>query len=334
MKKTLIIAIVAVLAIAVAILLIKKGDTRKPAVGNSVETLADEINASRKHDTALLLVTFGSSWEAPQETFRKIKESFADSFPDTDVYFSFTSGVCIRRCAEKGWIYHSPSTYIQAIGLAGYKTVCIQSLHIIPGEEYLKIQKIAEDFHKDPEHPEFADVKIYTAGPLLASQSDVEEVASFLHRQHGKDIMSGKTVTFMGHGNTKTQHYVEANSRYTMLEKELQKFSPYYFVATVDMENNLVTDMIERIRNSGKVSGEVICHPLVSIVGDHANNDMTGGKAENNPEEGSWRYELCKAGYYCPLENCGTKGLADYPEIVEIWINQMKKAMASAPLYD
>ena len=69
-----------------------------------------------------------------------------------------------------------------------------------------------------------------------------------------------------------------------MLEEELQKtYSSNYFVATVDMEDNYVDNMISRMQAAGKASGDVICHPLMSIAGDHANNDMKGGVSENDP---------------------------------------------------
>ena len=84
------------------------------------------------------------------------------------------------------------------------------------------------------------------------------------------------------------------------------------------MEDNYVDNMISRMQAAGKASGDVICHPLMSIAGDHANNDMKGGVSENDPEEGSWRYQLNKTGYTCPLSNCDIKGLADYSEIVNV----------------
>ena len=42
----------------------------------------------KKHDTALLLVTFGSTYDVPQQTFEKQKEFFQKQFPNTDLYLS------------------------------------------------------------------------------------------------------------------------------------------------------------------------------------------------------------------------------------------------------
>ncbi len=299
-----------------------------------MDAVSAEVKANKKHDTALLLVTFGSTWDAPQETFKSMKKQFADKFNNMDVYFSFTSEICMTRCAAKGWNYYAPSFYLEAIGLAEYKTVCVQSLHVIPGEEFLRVQSVVKDFHNSGDHPEFEDVKVYLAGPLLESEEDVETVATILNNTYKDKVAAGKLVTFMGHGNPEGWNYGNGNSRYTMLENELQKLNKNYFVATVDMEDNFVDNMIARMQTAGKTSGDVICHPLMSIAGDHANNDMKGGTSETAPEEGSWRYELAKAGYTCPLANCDIKGLGDYTDIVKVWISHMETALKNDPMYD
>ena len=40
-----------------------------------------------------------------------------------------------------------------------------------------------------------------------------------------------------------------------------------------------------------------------------------------------------KAGFKCTLDGCTMNGLADYPAIVNVWVNHMKKALAGEPLY-
>ena len=259
MKRS-IIGFLSVLAITAATLwgCTKDNGGDKSNYEKKMEAVTEEIKATKKHDKALLLVTFGSTWDAPQETFKGMKEQFAERFPDMDVYFSFTSEICMTRCAAKGWNYYAPSFYLNAIGLAGYKTVAVQSLHVIPGEEFLRVQNCVKDFHNSGEHPEFADVTVYLGGPLLYEESDVKEVAQFMNKVYSKDVEAGKIVTFMGHGNPESMNYGNGNSRYTMLEAEMQKLNANYYVATVDMENNFVDDMIGRMNANGLKSGDVI----------------------------------------------------------------------------
>lgn len=77
----------------------------------------------------------------------------------------------------------------------------------------------------------------------------------------------------------------------------------------------------------------MLLHPLMSIAGDHANNDLKGGVDPQNPEEESWRDEMNKAGFKCTLDGCTMNGLADYPAIVNVWVDHMTKALADEPLY-
>ena len=66
---------------------------------SAVQSVVNETKASSKHTTAMLLVTFGSTWQAPHDTYKGVQEQFAKAFPDADVYLAFTSSICISRCA-------------------------------------------------------------------------------------------------------------------------------------------------------------------------------------------------------------------------------------------
>lgn len=298
-----------------------------------LQAVTKEVKAKKTTDKALLLVSFGSTWDKPQQTFKKIQARFKEQFPDRDLYFAFTSEICMTRCAQKGWNYYAPKFYLEALGVAGYKDIAVQSLHIVPGEEFLRIQNCIKDFRNDGDHPEFAKTTVYLAGPLLETEEDCKTVAAELHKIYGKEVAAGKLVSFMGHGNPENMNYGRGNSRYPKIEEELQKLSPNYFVATVDMEGNLVENLIARAKKAGKTKGTMLLHPLMSIAGDHANNDLKGGVDPQNPEEGSWRYEMNKAGFKCTLDGCTMNGLADYPAIVNVWVSHMKKALAGEPLY-
>ena len=70
-------------------------DSAQSKHDKKMEAVSAEVKANKKHDIALLLVTFGSTWDAPQETFKGMKEQFAKKFSNMDVYFSFTSEICM-----------------------------------------------------------------------------------------------------------------------------------------------------------------------------------------------------------------------------------------------
>lgn len=143
---------------------IHPGGDSEPAV------IAAEIKAVKRHDKALLLVTFGSSWDAPHRTYRRMKEQFAQAFPDMDVYLSFTSGICRKRCAANGkGAFHGPEHWLQAFAKAGYRTVGVQSLHLIPGKEYHDVERTVDAFRKEPASSS-RQMEIALAGPLLKTR--------------------------------------------------------------------------------------------------------------------------------------------------------------------
>lgn len=300
-----------------------------------MQAVTNEVAAKKKSNKALLLVAFGSTWEAPQRTFDGLKKAFGEKFSDRDVYFSFTSEICMTRCKQKPEInkeYYAPAFYMEALGLAGYTDIAVQSLHVVPGEEFLRVSSTIKDFHNNGDHPEFEEVTVYLGGPLLAEKEDCENVAKLLHEIY-KDRVGSSIVCFMGHGNPETYNYGNGNMRYTEIEEALQSLNKNYFVGTVDMEENLIEHVVARMKEAQKLSGTVLLHPLMSVAGDHANNDMKGGVNPDEPEKDSWRYVMKNEGYDCTLENCTLKGLADYPAIVDVWIEHMNKALADKPMY-
>ena len=64
-----------------------------------LQAVTQEVKAKKTTDKALLLVSFGSTWDKPQQTFKKVQEAFKKKFPDRDLYFAFTSEICMTRCA-------------------------------------------------------------------------------------------------------------------------------------------------------------------------------------------------------------------------------------------
>ena len=60
----------------------------------------------------------------------------------------------------------------------------------------------------------------------------------------------------------------------------------------------------------------------MSVAGDHARNDMAG------PEEDSWKSILEKQGIKCePV----LKGLAEYQEFVDMWVDHLNTALSQLP---
>jgi sirohydrochlorin cobaltochelatase len=81
-----------------------------------------------------------------------------------------------------------------------------------------------------------------------------------------------------------------------------------------------INDLIEDLKKGGLKKAYLM--PLMSVAGDHARNDMVG------PEENSWKSILEKEGIKCePV----LKGLAEYQEFVDIWLDHLKTAFNHFP---
>ena len=167
--------------------------------------------------------------------------------------------------------------------------------------------------------------------PLLAAEEDVVTTARVLDNIY-KDSVANGVVAFMGHGNPDSYDTYKANIRYNQLEEELQKLNPNYFVGTVDAPENYKVQVLARMKKAGINSGKVYLHPLMSIAGDHAHNDMAGDDGEDmNPaeyeyndegeiEDLSWKCFFAQNDYECNNETMITKGLLEIESVRNLWI--------------
>jgi sirohydrochlorin cobaltochelatase len=312
--------------------------------------------AVSKKDVAVLLVAFGSTWNNAFQAFDKTKAAYEAAFPQADVYVCFSSDICINRASagentdDNGNIvkrdYYEPRYLLHAIGAAKYSKIYVQSLQVIPGEEFAAVVSSVKKFmnngylanaHLDDKYlAKLADDEaIYLGMPLLNNpDEDVPEVAKQLNTLYANEAKQG-VVAFMGHGNPDKYDTFKANIRYTQLEEALQQYSPNYFVGTVDMKNNFKQDVLERMEEKGLVNGKMFLHALMSIAGDHAHNDMAGEGEEYWPhamdpehEENSWFEFFKHAGYEVevPVTNNHPLGLLELEGVRNVWINHTKNA--------
>ena len=319
------------------------------------DKMVAEQKAKSKKDVAVLLVAFGSTWNNAFLAFDATKKAYEQAFPNADVYVSFSSDICINRASagentdDNGNIvkrdYYEPRYLLHAIGAAKYSKIYVQSLQVIPGEEFANVVASVKKFmnngyiasaHLDDAYLAKLEEteSIFLGMPLLNDPDvDVPEVAKQLNNLY-KDEAAQGAVAFMGHGNPDTYDTFKANVRYTQLEQELQKFSKNYFVGTVDMPGNYKQDVMERMEQKGITSGKVYLHALMSIAGDHAHNDMAGeGDEYWNPmapdsEDVSW-YEFFSHKDYdvnVPVVNKHPQGLLELGGVLNVWINHTKNA--------
>ena len=310
-----------------------------------------QVKAQKKHDKVILLVAFGSTWNNAFLAFDATKAAYEKAFPNSDVYVSYSSAICINRAAagentdEKGNIvkrnYYAPNFWLHAFATAKYSDITVQSLQVIPGEEYSRVINYIKDFANnhlgdlDDKYLEGLDGHLWLGTPLLNNTADVSRVAEILDRKYRAQAEKG-VVAFMGHGNPDTYDTYKANVRYTQLEEALQKFNKNYFVGTVDMPDNYKQDVLARMQEAGIKSGTMNLYPLMSICGDHGHNDMAGEGEEywdakdEESEDNSW-FEFFSHKGYQPTANLF--GLLEVDDILQVWINHTKNPVELEDYY-
>lgn len=316
------------------------------------DTRVAQQKAQSGKDEAILLVAFGSTWSNAFSAFDHTVAQYQKAFPEADVYLCFSSDICINRASagENGEArdYYEPRYLLHAIGAARYSKVRVQSLQVIPGEEFANVVASVKKFMNNgyiaSARLDDAYLKslndneaIFLGMPLLNSYegegNDVDRVASILNQECKAELADG-VVAFMGHGNPDSYDTFKANVRYTQLEDALQRISPNYFVGTVDAAGTYKQDVHSNMVAAGKTSGNIYLHCLMSIAGDHAHNDMAGEGSdywdadEPASEDNSWYEYFNHNGYksVVPTVNGDPQGLLEIPGILNVWIDHTREA--------
>ena len=320
------------------------------------DAVDSQIKKDKKNDKVILLVAFGSTWQQAFDAFDATKTAYQKAFPGYDVYVSYSSAICINRAAagehknEGAEVrnYYAPNFWLHGFGAAQYKEIVVQSLQVIPGEEFTRVINYIKDFANnslgDIDDKYLSEVTIKLGLPLLAEEADVKKVAKTIDGLYKSKAAEG-VVAFMGHGNPDSYDTYKANVRYNELEEELQKYSPNYFVGTVDAPENYKVQVLERMKETGITKGKVYLHPLMSIAGDHAHNDMGGDDGEDMKpadyeyndegeiEDLSWKCFFKQNGYNCDNSTLIMKGLLEVESIRNIWVEHTKAAETLGDYY-
>nr|WP_319397489.1 sirohydrochlorin cobaltochelatase [uncultured Carboxylicivirga sp.] len=262
---------------------------------NAKETVA--------HKSGILLVTFGTSYANGQKAYNRIEEKVREAFPDTETRWAYTANFIRRKLQKQGKHVDSPVEALAKMANDGYTHIAVQSLHIIPGEEYNALKQTVTAFNHMPKN-----AKVVLIGePLLYTHEDMLATLDAMSSVLPDNIGKGEAVVLMGHG---TSH--QSNVYYPGFQYYLWQKSPSIFLGTVEGYPEL-GEIIEKLK-AQKVK-RVYLQPFMSVAGDHAQNDMAGNDAD------SWKSQLEAQGF--DVETI-LKGLAEYDAIVDVWIKHLK----------
>lgn len=267
---------------------------------------ATDPGYAKQNKIGILLVAFGSSLPEAQVSFINIERMVKAAFPDVSVRWAYTSSIIRKKLARQGRHLDSPKVALTKMLDLGFTHVAVQSLHTIGGEEFHELIGTVQTFRVSKGFE-----KILVGNPLLSTQEDMERMTKALLENIPKERKKEDGVVFMGHG---THH--PSNAFYAALMFQIQRKDPNVFIGCVEgyPEINDIKEMLLEKRIH-----KVYLMPLMSVAGDHARNDMAGD------DEDSWVSILTNIGIgSVPV----LKGTAEYNNVVEIWVNHLRKALA------
>ena len=250
---------------------------------------------SQTENTAIVLVAFGSTAAQTVKTYEKIEHSFKKAFPHLNISWAYTSEIVIKKLRGSGKKINNVDEAIKELVKNGNKSIILQSLHIMPGEEYLSIT--SED----------STATIAIGEPLLASDNDIHSVAQILI-----PFLTGATPTVVAaHGNSK---FPELNKPLHKIASIFERECPNSVLCTVEGPPGI--EPMKKIAASVKKMNTVNFLPFMLIAGMHVQEDLTG------PDSSSWKNIL-------GVTNVNLlEPLGDMPKIHEIFISHCKIALA------
>jgi len=273
----------------------------------SVISASLTANAASAAKPAIVLAAFGTS-TAAFETYHHFEAEAKKRFPDNEIRWAFTSKKVRHKLAqEKGQKLNDLPTTLKELKAAGYSKVAIQSLHIVPGEEWDK--KIVEESQK------ISGLKIALGKPLLSSKQDQEQVLQALAPAFPKDL-THNAVVMVAHGSPSP----EGTSAYLAFAGLLRSRYPQQnvFLGTVEGKPTR-QEALEAVKKSAATT--VVLMPFLFVAGEHVANDILG----DDPE--SWKSELLKHKAY-RIEGI-TQGLGYQKGIVNIYLEHLEQALKS-----
>ena len=276
-----------------------------------------------KEDPAILLVVFGTSYPEAQAAYENIERVYREEFPQAEVRIAFTSDYIRRKLLDRDNVtIDNPLTALAHLNDEGYTDVVVQSLHVIPGEEFHDLANIVESVRGI--EGKFGFRNLVLGEPLLMNLEDYHNVSRALASQfeqnttgtertpHSSPRDAGQmAVIYMGHG---TEH--SANSAYSQIANILAEDHENVFLGTVEGYPGYA-EVLARLNESGVKKARLI--PFMVVAGDHALNDLTGNESE------SWKSMLEKEGFEIDYN---LLGMGENDGIVEIFVGHTKEAFA------
>jgi sirohydrochlorin cobaltochelatase len=269
---------------------------------------AEAAEKAKEAKKALILFTFGTTYTQTTDPLTLIRAEIAARHPDLTTRLAYSSAHVVKTLKAKGQNAQTLPQVLADLSADGYTHVAVQSLHVIPGLEFDIAREIAERYDNLPK----GITRISLGRPLIGSHEDAETVARILTDALPPERGAKDAVVLVGHGAASPS----GSLAYPALQCFLNRLDPGIFVGTIEGPFTLDATLAA-LKASG--AGKAWLIPLLTVVGDHATNDLFGN------EDDSWRQTFSKAGIQTiPV----TRGLAAMPALVSLWADHTDIALA------
>jgi sirohydrochlorin cobaltochelatase len=263
------------------------------------------LNAAAATKPAIVLAAFGTT-TAAFDTYQHFTVQVKKRFPDHEIRWAFTSRKVRHKVAqEQGRKLNDLGTTLRELKAAGYTRVVVQSLHIVPGEEWEK--KVVEVSQEIP------GLKIALGKPLLSSKEDQERALKAVAQTFPKDLKK-TAVLLMAHGSPSAQGTATYQSFARLLRSRYPQEN--VFLGTVGGKPTR-KEAMDAVKKANVTT--VVLMPFMFVAGEHVAKDMLGDAP------GSWKSELLRQKAY-HLEAV-KKGLGYQPGIVNIYLDHLALAL-------
>ncbi|MDI6774570.1 MAG: sirohydrochlorin cobaltochelatase [Verrucomicrobiota bacterium] len=257
---------------------------------------ADAVEKRDGNRLAIVLAAFGSTVPDTQRTFSAIEEDVRRNFPDSAVVWAFTSRTARKRLEALGKPMPDPQTALDSLRMDGYRDAILQSLHVMPGEEFQKLLALKPQ-----------GMNISVGAPLLNEQRDLSDVRNILMaiRRHDRPNI------VVAHGNEKQPRL---NEPLLKLAAMIEESCADVAVATLNGPPGI--EPFARITSQVAETGAVHFIPLMIVSGVHVRDDLMGNG------EASWKRMLAAKGATI------APALGDLPEIRAILLRHIREAQS------
>ena len=283
---------------------------------------------------AIVLAPYGTLSPRALATYERIRAAYEHEFPASQVLLAFTSQLMIKRLQEKeGIIVASPLEALSELHSRDCRSVVVQSLQIVPGEEFHQLAALVhgqgQGLISQGTKPAFERLEIGL--PLLSSLEDCQRVSRVLPalwngsgwradraEEDQPQSLQGlpdrdpekEAVLLVGHG---TGH--PADSLYSLMARVLEKDHRNVFLGTLEGFPRL-SEMVAELKGSGVRKARML--PFLLVAGGHAENDIAGAGPK------SWKSMLEREGFEVAVHLCG---LGEMEGIISIFLEHTRSAL-------